>query len=120
MSKTVMIIDDSLFMRNVMTGILVEKGFKVIAEAASGIEAMRILHDHKPEFILLDVILPDANGIDLILSIKSISPQSQVVICSSLGEDSTGKKALDHGAVAFIHKPFTREKVYEVLETLEK
>ncbi len=64
MSRTVMIVDDSLFMRKILRGILVEKGYTVIAEAASGIEAMKNLHTHHPDIILLDIILPDSNGLE--------------------------------------------------------
>jgi two-component system chemotaxis response regulator CheY len=115
-----MIVDDSLFMRNVLRGVLKDRGYEVVAEAGSGIEAMRILHDRKPALIMLDIILPDANGIDLISSIRAVCPEARVVICSSLGQDAVGKKALDHGASAFIQKPFRPEQVFEVLDALEK
>lgn len=118
MSRTVMIVDDSLFMRKILRGILAEKGFTVTAEAASGIEAMRNLHTNHPEIILLDIILPDSNGLDLLKSIISTCPDSQVVVCSSLGQPLVIQKALDMGAKAFIQKPFTPEKVTEVLESL--
>lgn len=119
MSKTVMIVDDSLFMRNVMRSVLNAKGFEVVAEAGSGIEAMRILHDRKPAIILLDIILPDANGIDMIEPILAIQPDVRIVVCSTIGQDSVIRKALDLGARAFIPKPFTPEKIIEVLDSLE-
>ena len=119
MGRTVMIVDDSLFMRNILRGILVEKGFTVDSEAASGIEAMRNLHTHHPDIILLDIILPDSNGLDLLESIISACPGSKVVVCSSIGQPLVMQKALDLGASAFIQKPFTPEKVAEVLESLE-
>lgn len=119
MSKTVMIVDDSLFVRNVMRGVLNAKEFEVIAEAGSGIEAMRILHDRKPAIILLDIVLPDANGIDLIEPILAIQPDVKIVVCSTIGQESVVKKALDLGARAFIPKPFTPEKIIEVLDSLE-
>jgi two-component system chemotaxis response regulator CheY len=113
-----MIVDDSLFMRKILRGILVEKGYVVAAESASGIDAMRNLHSKHPDIILLDIILPDSNGLDLLESIISICPDSKVVICSSIGQEQVIQKALDLGAKAFIQKPFTPEKVIEVLESL--
>lgn len=119
MSRTVMIVDDSLFMRKIMRGILVERGYSVAAEAASGIEAMKHLHTSHPDIILLDIILPDSNGLDLLESIISACPDSKVVVCSSIGQEQVIRKSLDLGAKAFIQKPFTPEKVAEVLESLE-
>lgn len=118
MSRTVMIVDDSLFMRKIMRGILVQRGYTVSAEAASGIEAMRNLHANHPDIILLDIILPDSNGFDLLESIIAACPDSKVVVCSSIGEPLVIQKSLDFGAKAYIQKPFTPEKVAEVLESL--
>ncbi|MDD2897476.1 MAG: response regulator [Desulfuromonadaceae bacterium] len=118
MSRTVMIVDDSLFMRKILRGILTEMGYTVAAEAASGIEAMRNLHTSHPDIILLDIILPDSNGLDLLESIISACPDSTVVVCSSIGQQPVIQKSLDLGAKAFIQKPFTPEKVGEVLESL--
>jgi two-component system, chemotaxis family, chemotaxis protein CheY len=119
MSATVLIVDDAVFMRNILRAIIKDKGFTVVAEAASGIEAMRALHDHNPDIVLLDIILPDVNGLDLLESILKTRPQAKVVICSSIGQEPIIKKALDHGAKAFIQKPFTPEKVLDVLVSLE-
>lgn len=119
MSRTVMIVDDSLFIRKILRGILVEKGYTVTAEAASGIEAMKNLHTHRPDVILLDIILPDSNGLSLLEWIISSCPDSKVVACSSIGQPQVMQKALDLGARAFIQKPFTPERVAEVLESLE-
>ena len=119
MGATVMIIDDAVFMRNILRAIMKEKGYNVIAEAASGLEAMRTLHDHQPDIIILDIILPDSNGLDLLESIIKVRPLAKVVVCSSISQEATIKKALDHGAKAFIQKPFTPEKVIHALESLE-
>lgn len=119
MSPTVMIVDDALFMRKILRGILEENGYQVVAEAASGIETMRRLHDHSPDIIILDIILPDANGLDLLTSIFSASPSSRVAICSAIGQEQVIRKAFDLGAQAFIQKPFTSEKVVNALASME-
>lgn len=119
MSATVMIVDDSFFMRNILRGILKDKGYNVVAEAASGIEAMKYLHDRQPDIMMLDIILPDTNGLDLLESILESHPRVKVVICSGIGQEPVIRKALAHGAKTFIQKPFTPEKVIEVLAGLE-
>jgi two-component system chemotaxis response regulator CheY len=119
MSATVMIVDDALFMRSIMRGIIQDKGYTVVAEAASGIEAMKNLLTFNPDIITLDIILPDANGLELLESILEARPNVKIVVCSSISQEQIVKKALDHGAKAFIQKPFTPEKVIEVLKSLE-
>jgi two-component system chemotaxis response regulator CheY len=119
MSAAVLIVDDAVFMRNILRAIIKDKGYTVAAEAASGIEAMRALHDHSPDIVILDIILPDVNGLDLLESILKDRPQTKVVICSSIAQEQIIKKALDHGAKAFIQKPFTPEKVLDALGGLE-
>jgi two-component system chemotaxis response regulator CheY len=118
MSATVMIVDDAVFMRNILRAIIKDRGYTVVVEAASGIEAMKSLHDLKPDIVILDIILPDVNGLDLLDSILKVCPQARVVVCSSIGQESIINKALDHGAKAFIQKPFTPEKVLDALESL--
>lgn len=119
MSSAVLIVDDAVFMRNILRAIIKDKGYTVVAEAASGIEAMKALHDHNPDIVILDIILPDVNGLDLLDSILKVRPQVRVVICSSIGQEPIIKKAMDHGAKAFIQKPFTPEKVLHALDNLE-
>lgn len=114
----VMIVDDALFIRSVLRGILTDKGYTVVSEAASGIEALRNLHSDNPDIILLDIILPDANGLELIDSILKARPLAKVVVCSSLGQEAIVNKAMERGARAFIQKPFTPERVVEVIESL--
>jgi len=120
MGKTVMIVDDSLVMRTILRGIMREQGYSVVAEAASGIETMKQLHEHSPDLITLDIILPDVNGLNLLDAILAIRPQSKVVVCSSISQEAVIHKALEHGAHAFLQKPFTPEKVAAALENLER
>ena len=119
MDATVMIVDDAIFMRSILRGIMKDKGFTVVAEAASGIEAMKNFRAYNTDIIILDIILPDANGLDLLESILEARPRTKIVVCSSIGQEQIIKKALDHGAKAFIQKPFTPEIVLEVLQGLE-
>lgn len=119
MPQTVMIVDDALFIRTVLRTMLEELGYRVVAEAGSRLEAQRCLHGTAPDLIFLDIILPDANGIDLLDDIHRSLPHTVVIISSSISQEQTIQKALQHGAAAYLQKPFTQESVAAVLRQLE-
>jgi two-component system, chemotaxis family, chemotaxis protein CheY len=119
MSQTVMIVDDATFIRTVLRTMLEELGYQVIAEAGSGLEAQRYLRSVAPDLIFLDIILPDANGIDILDDIHHSLPDTSVIICSSISQDQTVQKALQHGAAAYLQKPFTQESIVAVLNQLK-
>ena len=112
-----MIIDDEQLSRDLLK-LALESDYRLLF-AASGQEALDLLAHEQPDIILLDIILPDSNGLDLLESIITACPESKVVVCSSIGQEQVIQKSLDLGAKAFIQKPFTPEKVTEVLESLE-
>jgi len=115
MAKRVMIVDDALFMRNMLRGILEEEGYEVVAEAGDGAEAVVKFRDVRPEIVTLDIIMPIKNGIEALREIMAIDPNARVVICSAVGQESLVQKAQSVGARDFILKPFNPERVKEVL-----
>jgi len=106
MNKTVMVVDDSRFMRSLLKRTLIDNGFNVIAEAGSGEEAVLLYDSHSPHIVLLDITLPNMNGVDTLIEIKKINPDAHVVMCSALGTQDLIIKALENGAEGFIVKPF--------------
>lgn len=117
-NATVMIVDDVLCMRSLLGAILKERGYTVVAEAASGIETLKKLHDCNPDIIFLDILLPDANGIQLLGAISKMKPHAKVILCSAIGQESIVKKGLDLGASYYVQKPFSPEKIVKALESL--
>lgn len=115
MAKTVMIVDDALFMRNMLRGILEGEGFQVVAEAADGAEAVVKFRDVRPDIVTLDIIMPVKNGIEALREIMVIDPHARVVICSAVGQESLVQKAQSVGARDFILKPFNPDRVKEVM-----
>lgn len=119
MPQTVMIVDDALFIRTVLRNMLEDCGYHTIAEAGTALEAQRYLHTISPDLIFLDIILPDANGIEILDDIRCSLPATKVIICSSISQEQTIQKALQHGAAAYLQKPFTKEAVAAVLRQME-
>ena len=113
--KRVMIVDDALFMRNMLRGILEEDGFEVVAEAADGAEAVLTYRDIRPDIVTLDIIMPVKNGIEALREIMAIDPGARVIICSAVGQESLVQKAQGVGARDFILKPFNPDQVKGVI-----
>lgn len=106
--------DDSAFMRKVLKDILQGAGFTNFIEASNGREALEKYHAEKPDLVLLDVIMPEVDGVAVV---KEIGKEATVVMVSAVGQESVIKEATEYGAKAFIVKPFDKSKV---LETIEK
>lgn len=115
MGKTVLIVDDSLYMRTMIKDSLESAGYEVIGQAANGEEAIDLAFELQPDFITLDNILPDMIGIDILKVYKEEGLESRVVMISAVGQESVINEGLDLGARSYIVKPFTNEQLVGVL-----
>ncbi|MHB8828414.1 MAG: sigma-54-dependent transcriptional regulator [Syntrophales bacterium] len=114
MNKTIMIVDDEESICQVLGGILTDEGYEVL-KAGSGEEALRLIDDEQPNLVLLDIWLPEMDGIAVLKSIKAAYPHIQVVMMSGHGTIETAVKATKLGAFDFIEKPLSLEKVILVV-----
>ncbi|HEY8470664.1 MAG TPA: chemotaxis response regulator protein-glutamate methylesterase [Longimicrobiales bacterium] len=102
---TVLVVEDSALMRELVVEIIEGSGeFRVIAEARTGYEAIRLLHEHDPDLVTLDLELPDLGGLDTLGYIMSEAPRPVVILSAHGGAEPT-LRALDYGAVDFVVKP---------------
>lgn len=115
MANRVMIVDDALFMRNMLRDILSGNGFEVVAEAANGNEAVEQYRLHKPDLVTMDIVMPLKSGIEALQEIIQEDPAARVVMCSALGQESLVMEAVQSGARDFIIKPFDETRVLDVL-----
>lgn len=106
MNKTILIVDDSFFMRAWLKNILQKNGYTVIGEAESGEEAIVAYFKKQPDIVMLDITLPSMNGITALKEIMKLDSAANVVMCSSMGQKDLIKEALDSGAKNFIVKPY--------------
>jgi len=114
----IMIVDDAVFIRKVLKGILTELGYKVVAEASTGKDAIEQSAKLKPDIITLDITLPDMSGIDVLREIKKVNPTVQIIMVSALSGQEAVMQALREGAVNYITKPFSKEKIESVLKSV--
>lgn len=116
---TVLIVDDSSFMRAVLKKIALRSGHEVVAEAGNGDEAVRLYRKTKPDIVLLDIVMPAGNkakdGMEALELIMRENPSAIVVMCSALGQQALIAEAMKLGAKGFVKKPFKPEEVSEAL-----
>jgi two-component system chemotaxis response regulator CheY len=108
---TAMTIDDSTMMRKLLIQILRGEGFEMIAEADSGRSALEIYSTlgKKPDFIFLDVEMPEMNGIETMAELKKINPQIKVIMVTSITDESCVRTLVELGISGYVVKPFKRE-----------
>jgi two-component system chemotaxis response regulator CheY len=115
--KTVLIIDDSAFLRDILTDILEKHGFTVLGAATDGETGIALFNKLKPDAILLDIGLPDIDGIQVARKITEMDYNAKIVMCSARGQLHTILESLKAGASHFVVKPFLPEAMLESINT---
>ena len=118
MGLKVMIVDDTLFMRHMLRGIVEEEGWTVIGEAANGEDAVRKYLEYLPDITTMDIVMPVKSGIEALSEIIALDKKAKVVICSALGQEGMIEEARKAGARGFITKPFDPSKVKEMIRKI--
>lgn len=109
----VMIVDDEAFFRKVLRDILEKIGFTVVAEAANGTEAVQQFRTHRPHVTIMDIYMPEKNGIEATKEMIAIDSNAKVLIASASDYDYDIQAALDAGAKMNLLKPFVPKEVFE-------
>ena len=113
----VLIIDDDFMVAKVHAGFIQRtSGFAVVGAAHTGAEALAKTRELRPDLVLLDIHLPDANGLDLMLQLREIAPELDVLVISAAREVETVRRALRGGIVHYLIKPFSQSDLQERLE----
>jgi two-component system chemotaxis response regulator CheY len=112
----ILLADDLSFMRMVQKEILEEKGYVVIGEAADGIEAIDKYKTIRPDILILDITMPNMNGLDAMHKIFEIDKHAKIIMCSALGQQQLIVEAIKSGVKDFIVKPFKPERMLSAIE----
>ena len=112
-----MVVDDAAVMRIRLRDIL-ETQYKVVAEASNGQEALTLYDDYHPDFVTLDITMPQLNGIETLERLISAHPEAKVVIVSAVGQRRMVFDAISKGAKDFIIKPFDPARVMVAIDRL--
>ncbi|MBI2712059.1 MAG: sigma-54-dependent Fis family transcriptional regulator [Bdellovibrio sp.] len=117
MSRSVLIIDDEASIRQSLTGALKDEGYRT-AVAGSGKEGLEQIRIERPDIVLLDIWMPEMDGIEVLRTIKSEWPDQVVVVMSGHGNIETAVKATKLGAFDFIEKPLSLERLLLLLKNV--
>lgn len=112
-NKKILIADDSEFMRKILKDILKSAGYTNFIEAGDGEETLKKQASEKPDLILLDIIMPETDGMQVL---KKIGRRANILIISAIGQEKTIEEAKMLGAKGFVIKPFDRKKVIDEIE----
>lgn len=117
MENKILIVDDAAFMRMMIKNGLTQNGYTNLLEAADGQIAVDMYKSESPSLVLMDITMPNMDGIKALKAIKAFDPSAKVVMCSAMGQESMVLEAIESGASDFIVKPF---KIDRVLQTVSK
>lgn len=115
MGKTVLIVDDAAFMRTMIKDILTQNGYDVAGEAENGVEALEQYRILNPDLVIMDITMPEMDGICATKQIKKIDPHALIVMCSAMGQQATIIESIRSGAKDFVVKPFQPERLLEAV-----
>ncbi len=115
MATRVLVVDDAKFMRHMLKNILTDIGWEVVGEAADGNEAAEQYKSLKPDVVTMDIVMPNASGLDALKEIRAFDPDAKVVMISAIDQREPLMDALRLGAVDYVVKPFERDRVEEAL-----
>lgn len=109
-AKTVLIVDDSGFARRTLRRMLEEGGFRV-EEATGGNEAMQKYQSAKPDLVLLDIVMSDMGGLEVLQRLREMDPDAAVLMATADIQKMTKDEAMSAGAAGLVNKPFMQEEV---------
>ena len=106
MAKNILVCDDAAFMRMMIKDILSKNGYNVVGEAENGAKAVEKYNELKPDLVLMDITMPEMDGIEALKAIKAADAGALVIMCSAMGQQAMVIESIQSGAKDFIVKPF--------------
>ena len=116
MAKNILICDDAAFMRMMIKDILTKNGYNVAGEAENGQKAVEKFKEVSPDLVLMDITMPEMDGIQALKEIKKLDSNARIIMCSAMGQQAMVIESIQAGAKDFIVKPFQAERVIEAVK----
>ena len=116
MAKNILICDDAASMRMMIKDILTKNGYNVAGEAENGARAVEQYNTLKPDLVLMDITMPEMDGIQALKKIRENDSSAKVIMCSAMGQQAMVIESIQSGARDFIVKPFQADRVIEAVK----
>ncbi len=113
----VLLVDDSKFMIGVLSKIVKEK-HEIVGDVGDGVGAVKSYETLKPDVVLMDIVMPEMDGITATKEIVSKNPEAKIILCTSMGHEGKVKKSIEAGAKGYIVKPFKAAEVLKEIDTV--
>lgn len=114
----ILIVDDAAFMRKVIRDALSKNGYSEIFEAVDGVDAVEKFEEIHPDLILMDITMPNMDGLEALKAIRGKDASANVVMCSAMGQESMVIDAVRSGAKDFIVKPFKADRILKTVSSI--
>ncbi|MCB9651862.1 MAG: response regulator [Deltaproteobacteria bacterium] len=119
MNARILVVDDAITDREVVKAFLRQAGYDVVAEAGTGAEAIQAFERHRPDVVLMDLVMPEMSGTEAARAILSVHPDARIIAMSGLSQPSVQAEAMEAGMMAFVPKPLEADDLLsEVREAL--
>jgi DNA-binding response OmpR family regulator len=115
--KKILIVDDDADIVRIVSTMLQGQGWQVL-HAYSGEEALHIVREERPDLVLLDIMMPRMNGIEVLREARRIAPGMRVVMITAFGDVGSYLESLDLGACEYINKPFESAELLEMIRNV--
>lgn len=119
MSLRFLIVDDTRFMRLMLTDILRKLDYEVAGEADNGERAIELYREYKPDIVFMDISMPGMDGVEALTHIRRADPDAIVIICSAVSQQELIEGAMAQGASGYVMKPFKPKQIREVIEKVK-
>ena len=116
MAKNILICDDAAFMRMMIKDILTKNGYNIVGEAENGAKAVEKYAELKPDLVLMDITMPEMDGIEALKKIKAADANASIIMCSAMGQQAMVIESNQSGAKDFIVKPLQADRVLEAVQ----
>ena len=118
MAKKILLVDDAAFMRKMIKDTLSKSGYTDLYEAVDGADAVEKYTELHPDLVIMDITMPNMDGLEALKAIRSADPGANVVMCSAMGQETMVMDAVRSGAKDFIVKPFKGERVIKTVTSI--
>jgi two-component system chemotaxis response regulator CheY len=108
--------DDAPFIREIVRTVCERNGIALVGEAINGVEAVALALEHKPDVVLMDIIMPEKSGIEATKEIIAVAPDMRIIAFSTADQETMVMRALEAGCCSFLVKPFKGEELLKAVQ----